>query len=112
MPTKTQTYWISLLSARLRHDAAWLSLRDAAHLFRVTPETMLLWVREGYITAECWDGSHHIERATLDSLLRRWPTQTPAGGAVGSTRDHPAVPTHQPTITTAGATGERGERCD
>jgi len=109
---KTQTYWISLLSARLRHDAAWLSLRDAAHLFRVTPETMLLWVREGYIAAEYWDGSHHIERATLESLLRRWPLQPPAGAAVESAHDHPAAPTHRPAVTVVESSGDRGERCD
>ncbi len=109
---KTQKYWIGLLSAQLRRDAVWLSLRDAAYLFRVTPETMLLWVRDGYVAAECWDGAYYIERTTLEALLRRLPgrplmeraamphaRRTFAGGASA-----------MPASTVCAR--ERGERCD
>ncbi|MGB9750714.1 MAG: hypothetical protein C0183_19135 [Roseiflexus castenholzii] len=67
--------WNSL-SAMLRHalrQQEWLSLRDAAALYRVTDETMLAWVRAGVFPSRTFEGRIWVARADLEAALRRKP---------------------------------------
>lgn len=67
--------WTSL-SDLVRHtlrQQEWLSLREAAELYRVTDETMLAWVRAGAFPSKTIDGRTWVARAELEAALRRKP---------------------------------------
>ncbi len=67
--------WTSL-SDLVRHtlrQQEWLSLREAAELYRVTDETMLAWVRAGAFPSRTIEGRMWVARAELEAALRRKP---------------------------------------
>lgn len=67
--------WASLTDL-MRHairQQEWMSLREAAELYRVTDETMLTWVRAGAFTTQNCDGRTWVARADLEAALRRKP---------------------------------------
>ncbi len=67
--------WTSL-SDLVRHtlrQQEWLSLREAAELYRVTDETMLAWIRAGAFPSRTSDGRTWVARAELEAALRRKP---------------------------------------
>lgn len=67
--------WTSL-SDLVKHalrQQEWLSLREAAELYRVTDETMLAWVRAGAFPSRIIDGRTWVARAELEAALRRKP---------------------------------------
>jgi hypothetical protein len=53
----------------------WLPLREAARLYRVTPETMKDWVRAGYFQSCRIRTATWVSRAELEEGLRRHPEQ-------------------------------------
>jgi hypothetical protein len=63
----------------LRH-AEWLPLREAAELYRVTPDTMRLWLRQGLFTSTYFGAEVWVARSELYDALRRPPRVVPAGG--------------------------------
>ncbi len=67
--------WASLndLMRHLIRQQEWMSLREAAELYRVTDETMLAWVRAGAFTNQNRDGRIWVARADLEAALRRKP---------------------------------------
>lgn len=67
--------WISLsdLVRHTLHQQEWLSLREAADLYRVTDETMLAWVRAGAFPTCTIEGRTWVARAALEAALRRKP---------------------------------------
>lgn len=70
-----QHRWPSL-AHMARHFARrqdWTPLREAAALYRVTPETMLNWVRQGRFTSCEFDEELWISHAELHAALRRNP---------------------------------------
>ncbi len=72
--------WASLadFARQLVIQQRWMVLREAANLYRVTPETMQAWVRQGRFTAQRINGVLWIDRAELESGLRRPPRRTGA----------------------------------
>jgi hypothetical protein len=60
----------------LRQD--WLPLREAARLYRVTPETMQIWLRGGHFHACQIHSKLWISRAELEAGLRRRPGHSAA----------------------------------
>jgi predicted XRE-type DNA-binding protein len=72
---KTVRRWRSL-SEYVRHVATeqdWMTLREAAELYRVTPETMQEWVRQQRFTSTRIDTALWISRSELEDGLRRKP---------------------------------------
>ncbi len=54
----------------------WMSLSEAAKLYRVTPETMRGWARLGLFSARHADGEWWLNREQLQSALRRLPSRS------------------------------------
>lgn len=69
--------WASLadLLRHTIHQQEWVSLRDAAALYRVTDETMLAWVRAGAFDSQQIDGHVWVARGDLEAALKRKPEQ-------------------------------------
>lgn len=67
--------WASLahLAQYLMHQQEWMPLHEAARLYRVTPDTMQAWVRQGKFSAKELDDDLWIARAELYSALRQLP---------------------------------------
>ncbi len=67
--------WPSL-AAMVRHlvrEQEYMSVREAAQLYRVTEETMLSWADCGHLPARYADGQVWLERVALHDALRRPP---------------------------------------
>jgi phage antirepressor YoqD-like protein len=75
---KQGTRWRSLTEyvQHLAVNQEWMSLREAARLYRVTPETMQTWVRQNYFTSTRFNTALWISRAELEDGLRRLPTKS------------------------------------
>ncbi|MGQ9547494.1 MAG: helix-turn-helix domain-containing protein [Roseiflexus sp.] len=72
---KSRRRWSSL-SALLREtlrQEEWMTLREAAALYRVTDETMLAWVRKGAFPSKREDGRTWVAREALEAALHRMP---------------------------------------
>jgi len=72
----THKRWPSL-AAMLRHivlHEEWMSVKEAAALYRVTTDTMLVWAQAGKFAARRIDGELWLSRAELFDALRRAPT--------------------------------------
>jgi hypothetical protein len=52
-----------------------MPLPEAARLYRVTPDTMLIWVRQECFTSRIITNEIWISREELESALRRRPGQ-------------------------------------
>jgi hypothetical protein len=67
--------WSSLadLARHLARRQEWLPLREAAELYRVTPETMLAWVRQNRFRSCEHGATVWVLRAQLEEALRRRP---------------------------------------
>jgi predicted site-specific integrase-resolvase len=62
----------------VRHMALreeWMSLAEAAELYRVTPDTMQGWAKTGRFTARRFAGELWVSRAELHAALRRRPAR-------------------------------------
>jgi excisionase family DNA binding protein len=73
----TQKRWPSL-AAMLRHmvlHEEWMSVKEAADLYRVTTDTMLVWAQAGKFAARRIDGELWLSREELFSALRRAPAK-------------------------------------
>lgn len=68
---------IAELARRMALEQEWLPLREAAALYRVTPETMLGWARQRCFSSRYVDGALWVSREELQQGLRRMP---PADG--------------------------------
>lgn len=71
-----QAYRWPSLADMVRHvvrQEEWMSLVEAANLYRVTPETMRGWARQGLFRAQHSDGEWWLYREQLYSALRRLP---------------------------------------
>jgi hypothetical protein len=69
--------WPSL-GAMVRHMALreqWMSLAEAAELYRVTPDTVQFWARVGAFTSRRFAGELWLSRAELHAALRRRPVR-------------------------------------
>jgi hypothetical protein len=64
---------VAELAQHMARRQTWLPLREAADLYRVTPETMLAWVRGSHFTGKYFDGALWVARDELESALRRRP---------------------------------------
>jgi hypothetical protein len=62
----------ALVRATLRQEE-WMTVREAAALYRVTDETMLAWVRAGAFPTQVEDGRTWVGRAALEAALHRMP---------------------------------------
>ncbi len=73
---KQQYRWPSLadMVRHVMHQQEWMALADAANLYRVTPETMRGWARQGLFGAQHSDGEWWLNREQLYSALRHLPT--------------------------------------
>jgi len=71
----------ALVRATLRQEE-WMTVREAAALYRVTDETMLAWVRAGAFPMQVEEGRTWVGRAALEAALRRMPERR------GDSRDH------------------------
>jgi predicted site-specific integrase-resolvase len=65
-----------MLRHMLLHEE-WMALRDAAELYRVTPDTMQVWVEAGKFTAQRIGDELWLSREELISALRRPPAAQP-----------------------------------
>jgi hypothetical protein len=72
----------ALVRATLRQEE-WMTVREAAALYRVTDETMLAWVRAGAFPTQVEEGRTWVGRAALEAALRRMPERC------DDNRDHP-----------------------
>jgi excisionase family DNA binding protein len=74
-----QGRWPSL-AAMLRHmmlREEWMSVKEAAELYRVTTDTMLVWAQAGKFSARRIDGELWLSRDELLGALRRAPARPP-----------------------------------
>jgi hypothetical protein len=62
----------ALVRATLRQEE-WMTVREAAALYRVTDETMLAWVRAGAFPMQVEEGRTWVARAALEAALHRMP---------------------------------------
>ena len=62
----------ALVRATLRQEE-WMTVREAAALYRVTDETMLAWVRAGAFPMQVEEGRTWVGRAALEAALHRMP---------------------------------------
>lgn len=67
--------WASLgdMARHLARRQEWLPLVEAAQLYRVTPETMLHWVRDQYFRSCLFDQQLWVDRNQLERELCRPP---------------------------------------
>ncbi len=74
---RTPQRWRSIteLARHLAIEQQWIPLRKAATLYRVTPETMHAWVREGYFTSTHIKHTLWVSREELENGLCRKPNQ-------------------------------------
>ena len=77
--------WASL--QEMAHDllrrTEWLPLREAAALYRVTPDTMRVWVQRGIFPSTTFGNEVWVARNELEGALRRPPrTAYPAPPAM------------------------------
>ena len=74
---KTLQRWRSLaeLARHMATEQQWMPLRTAAKLYRVTPETMQAWVRQGHFTSTRIKTALWISREELESGLCRQPNR-------------------------------------
>lgn len=72
-----QERWPSI-AAMLRHlvlREEWMTVKEAAALYRVTTDTMLVWAQAGKFAARRIDGELWLSRAELQGALRRTPAR-------------------------------------
>ncbi len=62
----------ALLRATIRQEE-WMTVREAAALYRVTDETMLAWVRARAFPSKHEEGRTWVARAALEAALRQMP---------------------------------------
>jgi hypothetical protein len=70
--------WRSL-SEYVQHLAVkqdWMPLREAAALYRVTPETMQTWVQQQHFSSTRFNTALWISRTELEDGLRRLPADS------------------------------------
>jgi hypothetical protein len=73
--TQSAGRWRSLsdLAQHLVVRQDWLPLREAARLYRVTPETMQSWASQGHFRSCRIHSATWVSRVDLESGLRRTP---------------------------------------
>jgi hypothetical protein len=91
----------ALVRATLRQEE-WMTVREAAALYRVTDETMLAWVRAGAFPMQVEEGRTWVARAALEAALHRMPER---GNNPRYTSDAPEMPSDQDR--THGSAGRR-----
>ncbi|GAB4171721.1 MAG: hypothetical protein Fur005_33520 [Roseiflexaceae bacterium] len=69
--------WNSLasLATELAQRQEWMPLREAADLYRVTPETMQAWVRDQHFRSCRFQHALWVSRSDLEAGLRRKPAR-------------------------------------
>ncbi len=89
----------ALVRATLRQEE-WMTVREAAALYRVTDETMLAWVRAGAFPMQVEEGRTWVARAALEAALHRMPER----------RSNCRNPTMSPPRRTEGNSANATER--
>jgi hypothetical protein len=77
--------WSSLqeMALEMVRRAEWLPLREAAALYRVTPDTMRVWLRQDIFTSTYFGAEIWVARTELYDALQRPPRAGSGSAAHG-----------------------------
>jgi hypothetical protein len=82
---------LSDLARHLAYRQEWMPLVEAAAFYRVTPETMVAWVRQRRFTAREIESSLWVSRNELELGLRRRPSSATLPYYVTHTNNHHTI---------------------
>jgi hypothetical protein len=82
---------LSDLARHLAYRQEWMPLAEAAAFYRVTPETMVAWVRQRRFTAREIESSLWVSRNELELGLRRRPSSATLPHYVTHTNNHHTI---------------------